>query len=87
VVSFAQINEKYNSRAKNHCNRKIALLSIFIQLNSFGTKIVFWLPTQKSSVTAVILSFIFFTFLKQRKAFNRDLLKSYKYLAKYKAIK
>jgi hypothetical protein len=43
-----QINEKYNSRAKNHCNRKIALLSILIQLNSFVTKKVFWPPQPKN---------------------------------------
>jgi hypothetical protein len=36
-MKILQINEKHNSRAKNHCNRKIALLSILIQLNSFVT--------------------------------------------------
>jgi hypothetical protein len=48
-MKIPQINEKYNSRAKNYCNRKIALLEILIQLSSFVTKKeVFWPPTQKS---------------------------------------
>jgi hypothetical protein len=37
-MKISQINEKYNSLAKNHYSRKIALLSILIQLNSFVRK-------------------------------------------------
>ncbi len=36
------MNEKYNSLAKNDSNRKVALLSILIQLDSLVTKKVFW---------------------------------------------
>ncbi len=47
-LSIYRINEKYNSRAKNDCNRKIALLSILIQLNWFVTEKVFWPPQPKN---------------------------------------
>ncbi len=43
------------SRAKNHCNRKIALLSILIQLNSFVAKKSFLAPNPKILITAVIM--------------------------------
>jgi hypothetical protein len=56
-MKISQINEKYNSRAKNHCNIKIALLSTLVQLNSFGKK--FLAPKPKILVTAVVNSYRF----------------------------
>jgi hypothetical protein len=59
IFKFLNFNEKYNSRAKNHCNRKIALLSILIKLNSFGTKKSFLVPpTQKSCSFEIYVYFL-----------------------------
>jgi hypothetical protein len=47
-IQICQINEKYNSLVKNHCSRKIALLSILIKLSSFVTKKKFFDPQPKN---------------------------------------
>jgi hypothetical protein len=64
-MKIPQINKKYNSLAKNYCNRKIALLSILIQLNLFVTKKrkVFWTPDPKILVTTLFKRYIDFIYL------------------------